>query len=90
MSEPDIDISDHARSQAARRRLDETTVLTVARAPEQVIPLRPGREIRQSRISLPPAGKVYLVRAVVDTEGGDETIVTVYRTSKIDKYWSKR
>ena len=85
-----MDISDHARSQAARRRVDEATVLTVAHAPEQVIPLRQSREIRQSRISLPPAGRIYLLRVVVDTEAGGETIVTVYRTSKINKYWSHR
>lgn len=81
-------VSEHARSQAARRGLSEAEVLAVARAPEQRIGVRPGREIRQSRIAEPRSGKLYLVRVVVDTgpEGG--TAVTVYRTSKFDKYWS--
>lgn len=81
-------LSEHARSQAARRGLSEAQVLAVARAAEQRIEVRPGREIRQSRITEPGSGKLYLVRVVVDSgpEGG--TAVTVYRTSKIDKYWS--
>ena len=51
------------------------------------MPLRPGREVRQSRVPFPPADTVYLVRVFVDVAAGTETVVTVYRTSKIDKYW---
>jgi hypothetical protein len=80
-------LTEHARLQATRRGLDEATVLTVAQGPEQVVPIRPGREVRQSRVSIPPASDVYLVRVVVDTGPQAEMIVTVYRTSKIDKYW---
>jgi hypothetical protein len=81
-------MSQHAREQAARRGLSESTVLEVARAPEQRVVVRPGREIRQSRIAAPPGGKLYLVRVVVDIGRRAETVVTVYRTSRIDKYWS--
>jgi len=52
----EIKISEHASGQALRRGLRETTVLDVARAPEQRIAIRPGREIRQSRITLPAVG----------------------------------
>ena len=83
-----IALSEHARAQAARRGISEETVLGVARAPEQRLSVRPGREIRQARVSMPPGGPVYLVRVVVDAGPADETVVTVYRTSKIDKYWS--
>jgi uncharacterized protein DUF4258 len=82
-----IVLSEHARWQARRRGLDEATILTVARSPEQVFPVRPGREIRQSRVTLPPEGREYLVRVVIDSAPGEETVVTVYRTSKIEKYW---
>ena len=84
----EIKISEHASGQALRRGLRETTVLDVARATEQRIAIRPGREIRQSRITLPAGGKLYLVRVVVDTGAQADTVVTVYRTSRIDKYWS--
>ena len=84
----EIKISEHASEQASRRGLSEETVLGVARAPEQRVSVRPGREIRQSRITLPAGGKLYLVRVVVDTGTQTETVVTAYRTSRIDKYWS--
>jgi hypothetical protein len=84
-----IALSKHAREQAARRGLSEEIVLDVARAPEQRLVVRPGRELRQSRVAMPADGTLYLVRVVVDAGLSDETVVTVYRTSKIEKYWSK-
>lgn len=51
------------------------------------MPVRDGREVRQSRIPFPPDGAVYLVRVIVDLSPDLDTAVTVYRTSKIDKYW---
>ncbi len=83
-------LSDHARAEAARRGIDEAIVRTVAEAPEQVLPVRAGREVRQSRVPFPPEGRVYLVRVFVDLATAAETVVTVYRTSKIDKYWRTR
>jgi hypothetical protein len=38
---------------------------------------------------MPTGGTPYLIRVVVDAGPSDETVVTVYRTSKIEKYWSK-
>ena len=84
----ELSISEHAREQAARRGLDESIVQNVARAPEQRFTIRRGREIRQSRIAIPAGGKLYLVRIVVDTGKAGDIVVTVYRTSRIDKYWS--
>jgi len=34
-----------------------------------------------------PEGKVYLIRVVVDVDRQPAEVVTVYRTSKIAKYW---
>ena len=70
------------------RGLGEDFVLAVAQAPEQRIYVRAGREIRQSRVAMPPDGTLYLVRVVVDVEQGRETVVTTYRTRRIEKYWS--
>jgi len=85
----EIVLSEHARTQAARRGLSEDVVLGVARSPEQRLAVRPGREMRQSRIGVPEGGTLYLVRVVVDSGPEADTVVTVYRTSKIDKYWSR-
>jgi hypothetical protein len=84
-----IVVSDHARSQSLRRCVSLELLIQVVRAPEQRLVVRPGREIRQSRIAIPEGGTLYLVRAVVDIAPSEETVVTVYRTSKIHKYWSK-
>ena len=83
-----IVLSEHARMQAARRGLSEDVVLGVARSPEQRLAVRPGREVRQSRVRTPAGSTLYLVRVVVDSGQDGDTVVTVYRTSKIDKYWS--
>jgi hypothetical protein len=79
-------ISPHALEQAARRGVDEATLARIAGEPEQVVAVRPAREVRQSRIA-GAEGKTYLVRVFVDIAAGLETVVTVYKTSKIAKYW---
>ena len=45
------------------------------------------RWIHQSRLRFED-GKIYLPRVVVDENNEPPVIVTAYRTSKIEKYWS--
>ena len=82
-----IALSKHAREQATRRGLSEEIVLAVARAPEQRLVVRTGRELRQSRVAMPTGGTLCLIRVWVAR--AQVTVVTVYRTSKIEKYWSR-
>ena len=84
----EIRVSEHARNQASRRGLSDAILLEVARNPEQRMSVRPGREIRQSRLNIPAGGKLYVVRVVVDIVSDAEIVVTAYRTSRIEKYWS--
>lgn len=79
-------VSPHAIEQANRRGVDEVTLNRIADRPEQVLAVRRGREVRQSRIQS-SEGTRYLVRVFVDIAGNHETVVTVYKTSKIAKYW---
>ena len=79
-------IAPHAKSAMERRGIAESVVREVLAAPEQRQPVRPGREVLQSRIEL--GGKRYLVRVFVDISRDPPEVVTVYRTSKIRKYWS--
>jgi len=51
-------LSDHVRRQTAPRGIDEAIVRTVAEASEQVLRVREGREVRQSRVPFPPTGTV--------------------------------
>jgi len=74
----------HAAMQMKRRGVDESTVRNVLTSPEDRIPVRPGREIFQSRMET--AGKEYLIRVFVDVDRTPAEVVTVYRTSKISKY----
>lgn len=80
-------LSDHAKTEARRRGISEATVLRVATTPEQRVAVRADREVRQSRIVDSASGKLYLIRVAVDSGRDGDTIVTVYRTSKIRKYW---
>ena len=82
-----IILSDHARAEARRRGISEAIILGVATTPERRLAVRAGREVRQSRIADPASGKLHLIRVVVDSGKDGDTIVTVYRTSKIRKYW---
>lgn len=83
-----LTLSRHARLQAARRGVNEATMIEVAGSPDQRQAIRPGREVRQSRITDEASGRLYLLRVVVDTASEGDTVVTACRTSKIDKYWN--
>lgn len=80
-------ISSHALSEMRRRAIAEETVRQVFLQPEQEMPVRPGRVIRQSRITMGEGGRVYLMRVFVDLDRDVPEVVTVYRTSKVEKYW---
>ena len=80
----DIIISDHATIEIKRRQIPLSTIEAVLANPQQIIPSRPGRQIYQSIIEI--NNKPYLLRLIVDT-GDPPILVTVYRTSKIQKYW---
>ena len=47
---------------------------------------RPGKQIYQSKVDF-GTGKTYLVRIVVAGDADPPVVVTLYRTSKIEKYW---
>ena len=76
----------HAKAEMARRGIDAEIVAGVLEAPEQRMPVRVGRDVLQSRVSID--GKRYVVRIFVDLDRDPPEVVTVYRTSKVGKYWS--
>ena len=59
--------------------------MEILAAPEQREPVRVGRDVLQSRITID--GTQYLVRVFVDVDRTPVEVVTAYRTSKIEKYW---
>ena len=83
----DYTFTDHARREMQRRSLHEELVRSVLSAPGQRWPVRAGRHVLQSRLELDDPPKAYLVRVFVDVDRIPAEVVTVYRTSKVDKYW---
>jgi hypothetical protein len=78
-------ITPHAAGEMRRRGISEATLHRVMSGPEQRRNLRSGRDVLQARIEL--SGKTYLLRAFVDVDRRPAEVVTIYRTSKIAKYW---
>ncbi|MBI4446432.1 MAG: hypothetical protein HY645_11045 [Acidobacteria bacterium] len=72
-----------------RRRVDEELVRLVLTRPEQRFRVRPGRDVLQARVQDKRDGRTYLIRVFVDIDRHPTEVVTVYRTSKIGKYWSE-
>lgn len=75
----------HARTEMKRRGLESELVERVLKQPQQRFEVRTGRDVLQSKI--PMAEGTYLLRVFVDVDRTPCEIVTVYRTSKIEKYW---
>jgi len=89
MPEPvtEYEIAPHAAFEMQRRGLSEEMVRAVLAWPEQRLDVRPGRVVFQSRIPVGDPARTYLVRVFVDVDRHPAEVVTVYRTSKISKYW---
>ena len=85
----DFRLSPNAEWEMTRRGIPPELVQAVMDQPEQRIvdESGTGRWIYQSRLAFED-GKIYLVRVVVDEDEEPPAIVTAYRTSKTEKYWS--
>jgi len=71
----------------ARRQIPLALLNQVLAAPEQRLAARQGRQVLQSRIMT--GGRTYLVRVFIDVDRNPATVVTVYRTSNVTKYWRR-
>jgi len=56
--------------------------------PQQIVPARGNKKAYQSQVDF-GSGRIFLLRAIVDDTINPAVVVTVYRTSKINKYWRK-
>ena len=82
-------LSRHAEWEMGRRSIPLASVQAVIDYPEQRVrdEARAGAWIYQSRLRFED-GRIYLLRVVVAEEHTPAVIVTAYRTSKVEKYWS--
>lgn len=79
----DAIITTHAAEQMIRRQVSEADLRDVLSEPESVLAVREGRVVAQALRGL------YLLRVFVDIDRQPPEVVTVYRTSKIEKYRSR-
>jgi hypothetical protein len=75
----------HAEEQIIRRNISKELILQILNKPNQVIS-RTGKDIYQSIVTFED-NKKYLVRVFVSSIKKPKVIITVYKTSKIDKYY---
>ena len=79
----------HAEVQIAKRRVPREVLSEVIHEPQQRTRGRRGRQIHQSRYYDPVEGKEMVLRVVLEVRGEDAHVVTLYKSSRIDKYWGR-
>lgn len=83
-----IKISKHAKIQMEIRGISERLVEQTINKPHQVIESKGRRrKIAQRRIFDNKKSKEYLIRVFFEETQTEKVIITVYQTSKIEKYW---
>ena len=87
---PNYVMTEHALFEMKRRGISEDVVRAVLKVPEEQREVRPGRVVLQARVRMNDPAKTYLVRVFVDVDRDPAEVVTVYRTSKISKYWRQQ
>jgi Domain of unknown function (DUF4258) len=81
----DYTFSRHAQAEMERRKISVDLVESVLDNPQQVISEKEGRKAYQSKIDV--GGRAFLLRVIVVDDVEPAVVITVYKTSKIDKYW---
>ncbi len=81
-------ISRHAHEELKQRSIPLSLLESVLQEPQQVVAEYGEKKAYQSILDF-GGGKIFLLRAIVDDKVTPAIVVTVYRTSKIDKYWRK-
>lgn len=82
----EFEISRHAQEEMDRRGIPLNWVETILQNPQQVVDGYGQKKAYQSIIDM-GTGKNYLVRVAVNDSVNPAKVVTVYKTSKIKKYW---
>jgi hypothetical protein len=78
--------SRHALEEMTRRGISQRMVDDVLANPQQIVDTPDGKKAYQSQVDF-GGGRIFLVRAIVAEDVDPNLVVTVYRTSKINKYW---
>ena len=80
-------LSGHAQLQMAVRDIDVHLVMETIREPEQRVAASQGRWVYQARYFDADEHKEMLMRVIAEPRSQDQLVVSVYKTSRIMKYW---
>ncbi len=83
-------ITDHALFEAMRRGITEESINSVVNNPQQKLPSKKGRVIVQNKYYDESNNKEMLLRVIGTETTEGFTVITVYKTSRISKYWTER
>ena len=82
-----IFITAHAEEQVRQRNIGKEIFLDTVENPQQRVVATGGRQVYQSQYFDSEQEKQMLLRVIVTTRGEDLIAISVYKTSKIGKYW---
>ena len=83
----DINISGHAHEQMIRRGISYETVLMVVTQPDQIIYDSKESTIAVHQSLVKEDNQMFLLRVFVNKEKRPNVVITLYKTSKISKYY---
>jgi hypothetical protein len=79
----------HALDNLTAREIDRKDVEAALTNPEMIVPESPGREAYMRRYFDQILQQPMLIRAIVEHDANEDIVVTVYKTSKIERYMSR-
>ncbi|GBE36213.1 hypothetical protein BMS3Bbin07_00357 [bacterium BMS3Bbin07] len=83
----EVEIKEHAGFEAKRRGIPEELIVRVVNNPQQKAPSKKGRIIIQNKFYDNKEKKEMLLRIIGLETTENFVVITVYKTSKISKYW---
>ncbi len=83
----EVVIKEHAGFEAERRGIAEEFIKFVVKNPQQKLPSKKGRVIVQNKYYDQAEKKEMLIRVIGIETSERFDVITVYKTSKISKYW---
>ena len=89
MGKVKVVFSEYALFEMRRRGIEKGSVKEVVERPQQQIPSRNNKIILQSKYLDSLQNKEMLLRVIGRRTREEFFIITVYKTSRIEKYWQK-
>ena len=80
-----VEFTKYAELQAQERKINYRDILDTLKSPGQVLFAKKGRKIVQKKLKR--GGEEGLLRVIFEEKVNAKVVVTVYWTSKIEKYW---